>query len=93
MAMTVTLVNETWDKGVNVEVRMGPDVGGTPPDNYEARNRRMNHGAEWAIEVADGFDLWYRRDWDPDHPTVPPSYRNIWNHINNFGSDVREPID
>ena len=91
MAITVTLINDRWNHGVNVIVYLGPD-NGQSPTSFPNQKRRLNDGEEWPVAVSDGFDLWYRRDKDPDHPRVPPDYSNDLNHVVNFGTDVNESV-
>ena len=90
--MKVTLINSTWNHGVNVEVATGPDDANAPTPNYPRQHKRMNFNSSWEIDVADGYDLWYRRDLDPDHPTIPPIYANSWNHLVNYGDDREEDV-
>ena len=90
--MTVNLRNRDWSYGVNVQTAKGPDHGGGPEENYLREELRMNHHETWAVPVPDGYDLWYRRDNDPDHPEIPPDFQNDWNHIVNSGEDVNEDI-
>lgn len=91
--MKVTFTNTKWNRGVNVETAQGPDHGGGPQDNYPRQHKRMNYNSRWEVIVDDGYDLWYHRDHDPDHPSIPPSYQNAWTHIVNDGEDKIEDVD
>lgn len=91
--MTVTLHNRDWSNGVNVQVAQGPDHGGGPDDNYVRDARRLNHNGSWAVDVPDGYDLWYRRDRNPDNPQIPPDYQSSWDHVVNYGNDEDRDIN
>jgi hypothetical protein len=88
--MKVTSINSTWNNGVNIEKATGPDDYNTPQPRYPRQYKRMNYNSVWKIDVPDAYDFWHRRDLDPDHPTLPPSYQNEWNHILNNGEDREE---
>ena len=91
--MTVTLNNRSWSHGVNVQIAKGPDHGGGPEDNYPREENRLNDQQAWTVPVPDGYDLWWRRDANPDQPEIPPDYQSVWSHIVNFGDDVSRDID
>jgi hypothetical protein len=91
--MLVNLHNRDWSKGINVETAQGPDHGGGPGDNYPRQSRRLNNGESWSIRVPDGYDLWYRRDRNPDNPAIPPDFQSSWGHIVNYGNDEDRDID
>jgi hypothetical protein len=38
----------------------------------------------------DGYDLWYRRDKDPDNRRIPPDYQDSLEHVVNWGQDGDE---
>jgi len=90
--INVTLKNDVWNHGVNVEVRLGPD-NGQDPGTFRKQENRVDAGDAWVVGVSDGFDLWYRRDKDPDNPRVPPDYESAYNHLINMGSDIEESIN
>lgn len=93
MPISVTLFNQNWSHGVNVDVRQGPDNGQDPVGFQVLDQKRFNNNESKSYSVSDGFDLWYRRDQDPDHPTVPPTYKAPpWEHVRNSGQDETEVI-
>jgi hypothetical protein len=91
--MVVTLHNRICSNGVNVETAQGLDHGGGPEDSYPRESRRLNDGESWAMSVSGGYDLWYRRDRNPDSPQIPADYQGTWDHVVNYSNDEECDLD
>jgi hypothetical protein len=79
----IVLTNLYYQNGVNVEARMGPNQNAEGSGNVSLGTRNIAQGGEWAVDSG-SFDVFWRRDEDPDHPN---GTMTTWEDVSSANGD------
>jgi len=83
---TITFHNQSWKKGVNVEVHFGDDD--KPNVNSSIGIRQIAYQEDWRVSCSAAI-LQYRRDRNPDNPE---GQMTGWTTVQHLGTDLIENI-